>query len=89
MQDLAYKKAIDKLDALSSDHFFVEAAKQLAVAVDTRYVMFTEHPPLPITKLKTLSFWDTDQIKDNFEFMPDNTPCGGSDCGRWSLPSFC
>jgi diguanylate cyclase (GGDEF)-like protein/PAS domain S-box-containing protein len=76
MPDLAYRNAIDQLNALSSDNFFVEAAEQLALTVNTRYVMITEHHPLPTSKLKTLSFWDADQIKDNFEFMPDNTPCG-------------
>ena len=38
--------------------------------------MITQRYTFPVSKLKTLSFWDTDQIKDNFEFMPDNTPCG-------------
>jgi len=74
--DLAYQKAIEQLNALSPAHFFTEAAQQLALAVGTRYVMITQHHPLPVSKLKTLSFWDTDHIKDNFEFMSDDTPCG-------------
>jgi diguanylate cyclase (GGDEF)-like protein/PAS domain S-box-containing protein len=74
--DSAYRKLIEQLNALSSENFFVEAAEQLALALGTRYVMITQHHPLPVSKLKTLSFWDTDQIKDNFEFMPDDTPCG-------------
>ena len=74
--DLAYKQAVEQLHALSSEFFFTEAVKQLAIAVGTRYVMITQHHPLPVSKLKTLSFWDTDQIQDNFEFMTDDTPCG-------------
>jgi diguanylate cyclase (GGDEF)-like protein/PAS domain S-box-containing protein len=74
--DLAYKRAMEQLHTLSSENFFVEAAKQLALAVGTRYVMITQYHPLPVSKLKTLSFWDTNQIKDNFEFMTDDTPCG-------------
>lgn len=73
---LAYNQVLESLKPLSTEHFFVEAAEQLSLALNTRYVMITQRYTFPVSKLKTLSFWDTDQIKDNFEFMPDNTPCG-------------
>ena len=73
---LAHNQVLESLKALSKEHFFIEAAEQLALVVNTRYVMITQHHAFPVSKLKTLSFWDTDQIRDNFEFMPDNTPCG-------------
>ena len=73
---LAYNQVIESLKSLSTEHFFVEAAEQLSLALNTRYVMITQGYTFPVSKLKTLSFWDTDQIKDNFEFMQDNTLCG-------------
>ena len=54
--------------------FFPSLVKNLAKALGVEYAFVSEFCP-DRTKVRTLAFWASDQLKDNFEYAIAHTPC--------------
>ncbi len=54
--------------------FFHSLVKNLAKALGVEYAFVSEFCP-DRTKVRTLAFWASDQLKDNFEYAIAHTPC--------------
>ena len=54
--------------------FFHSLVKNLARALGVEYAFVSEFCP-DRTKVRTLAFWASDQLKDNFEYAIAHTPC--------------
>jgi formate hydrogenlyase transcriptional activator len=54
--------------------FFHSLVKNLAKALGVEYAFMSEFCP-DRTKVRTLAFWASDQLKDNFEYAIAHTPC--------------
>ena len=54
--------------------FFPSLVKNLAKALGVEYAFVSEFCP-DRTKVRTLAFWASDQLKENFEYTIAHTPC--------------
>lgn len=73
--DSDYQQLIEQIASIHGDRFFLNAVKLLASITQTRYAFITEITDNPAKTVKTLAFWDTDKIADNFEYALASTPC--------------
>ncbi len=58
----------------TGQEFFQSLVRHLAEAIDVHYAVVAEFPKAP-PHVRTLAFWDRDQIMDNFEYDFTGTPC--------------
>ncbi len=83
MQDITERKQAEKAlqnivagtAAVTGEEFFPALVQHLATALEVPYVLLSQLEGTQEKKLKTLAFWATDHLAENFEYDLAETPC--------------
>jgi PAS domain S-box-containing protein len=82
--ELAERKKAEKIiheiisstDSVATEEFFPTLVRNIATALNVRYVGVTEVMAERPERLQTLAFWANGELSENFEFDLEGTPCG-------------
>ena len=80
--DELLKRLIEGTASHTGAEFFPSFVSALARVFDSRYILVCEHLDSPVTRVRTLAFWHTDHLNDNFEYDVAGTPCGETSAGK-------
>ena len=70
-----FEKYLQKAYSLPRENFFEEAAKALSDVFDVDYILITECCDSPATRVQTKAFVSKGEIKNNFTYPLNFTPC--------------
>ncbi|MFC1514089.1 response regulator [candidate division KSB1 bacterium] len=73
----AFRFIVEGTSSVIGDKFIFSLIECLASALLVRYAFATEVLDSPPTRVRTLAFWNSGKISDNFEYDLKHTPCAG------------
>ncbi len=76
---------VDATTVPSGEDVFATLAQELARHLDVPYLIICEHLDHPLTRIRTLAFWNSDHLQSNMQFTAAGTPCGEMGSGDWTF----
>lgn len=73
--DSSYREHMREALLIPSEGFFQIAVEKLASILGVKYVFIAECCDEPATRVRTLAFWNNDQVISNINYSLKHTPC--------------